>query len=120
MGTVARAQALPDVPPMGDFLLGYEASAWFGIGAPKNTPPEIVDRLNKEINAGLADATIKARSDRLGRHDVCGVAQPSSVSSVASEIEKWGKVIRLANIKPGVMAVTAGRSRNSDSANAAD
>jgi tripartite-type tricarboxylate transporter receptor subunit TctC len=99
VGTAARAQALPDVPPMGDFLLGYEASAWFGIGAPKNTPPEIVDRLNKEINAGLADATIKSRLTDLGATMFAG--SPTEFGKfVASEIEKWGKVIRLANIKP--------------------
>jgi tripartite-type tricarboxylate transporter receptor subunit TctC len=99
VGTAARAKVLPDVPPMGDFLLGYEASAWFGIGAPKNTPPEIVDRLNKEINAGLADATIKARLTDLGATMFAG--SPAEFGKfVASEIEKWGKVIRMANIKP--------------------
>jgi len=98
VGTAARAQALPDVPPMGDFLLGYEASAWFGIGAPKNTPPEIVDRLNKEINAGLANATIKARLIDLGA-TIFAVSPAEFGRFIADETEKWGKVIRAANIK---------------------
>ena len=64
--TATRSEALPDIPTVGDFVPGYEASAWFGIGAPKNTPAEIVDKLNKEINAGLADPKIKARLADLG------------------------------------------------------
>jgi tripartite-type tricarboxylate transporter receptor subunit TctC len=99
VGTTARAQALPDVPSMGDFLSGYEASAWFGIGAPKNTPPEIIDRLNREINAGLADATTKARLGDLGATTFAG--SPAEFGRfISSEIEKWGKVIRLVKIKP--------------------
>ena len=73
--TAARSEALPDVPTVGEFVPGYEASVWFGVGAPKNTPAEIVDKLNKEINAGLADPEIKARLDRLGDHGVCGLAR---------------------------------------------
>ena len=78
---------------------GYEASAWFGIGAPKNTPAEIIDRLNREINAALADPKIKARLADLG-----GTALPGSPADfgklIADETEKWAKVIRAANIKP--------------------
>ena len=99
VGTAARAQALPDVPSMGDFLSGYEASAWFGIGAPKNTPAKIVDRLNKEINAGLADATIRSRLTDLGATIFAG--SPADFAKlIADETEKWAKVIRAANIKP--------------------
>jgi tripartite-type tricarboxylate transporter receptor subunit TctC len=99
VGTASRAEALPDVPSMGDFLPGYEASAWFGVEVPKNTPPEIVDRLNKEINASLADATIKARLADLGA--TVFVASPAEFGKfIADETGKWGKVIRAANIKP--------------------
>jgi tripartite-type tricarboxylate transporter receptor subunit TctC len=97
--TATRSEALPDVPTVSEFVPGYEASIWFGIGAPKNTPAEIVDKLNKEINAGLADPNIKARLVDLG-----GVALPGSPADfgklIADETEKWGKVIRAANIKP--------------------
>ena len=97
--TATRLEALPDIPTVGEFVPGYEASAWFGIGAPKNTPAEIVDRLNKEINAGLADPKIKARLADLG-----GTVLPGSPADfgklIADETEKWGKVIRAANIKP--------------------
>ena len=99
VGTAARAEALPDVPPMGDFLSGYEASGWFGVGTPKNTPPEIIDKLNKEINASLADATIKARLADLGA--TVFVASPAEFGKfIADETEKWGKVIKAAGIKP--------------------
>ena len=84
---------------MGEFVPGYEASAWYGVGAPKNTPAEIVDKLNKEINAGLADPKMKARLADLG-----GTVLPGSPADfgkfIADETEKWGKVIRAANIKP--------------------
>jgi tripartite-type tricarboxylate transporter receptor subunit TctC len=97
--TATRSEALPDVPTVSEFVPGYEASIWFGIGAPKNTPAEIVDKLNKEINAALADPNIKARLVDLG-----GVALPGSPADfgklIADETEKWGKVIRAANIKP--------------------
>ena len=73
--TATRSEALPDIPTVGDFVPGYEASAWFGIGAPKNTPAEIVDRLNKEINAGLADPKMKARLADLGRPPIAGLAR---------------------------------------------
>jgi tripartite-type tricarboxylate transporter receptor subunit TctC len=96
--TSTRSEALPDIPTLSDFVPGYEASSWYGIGAPKNTPPDIVDKLNKEINAGLADPKIKARFADLG-----GIALSGSPADfgklIAEETEKWGKVIRAANIK---------------------
>jgi tripartite-type tricarboxylate transporter receptor subunit TctC len=96
--TAARAEALPEVPPMSDFLSGYEASAWFGVGAPKNTPAEIVERLNKEIKAGLDDATIKTRLADLGAPAF--VPSPAEFGKfLTDETEKWGKVIHAANIK---------------------
>jgi tripartite-type tricarboxylate transporter receptor subunit TctC len=97
--TATRSQELPDIATVSDFLPGYEASQWFGIGVPRNTPAEIVEKLNKEINAGLADPKINARLADLG-----GVALPGSPAEfaklIAAETEKWGKVIRAANIKP--------------------
>jgi len=97
--TAARSAELPDLPPIGDFLPGYEASVFYGIGAPKNTPPEVVERLNKEINAGLADPKLKARLTDLG-----GAILPGSPAEfgklIASETEKWAKVIKFAHIKP--------------------
>jgi tripartite-type tricarboxylate transporter receptor subunit TctC len=98
--TAKRSDALPDIPTVGDFLPGYEASAWWGIGAPRNTPPEIVDKLNKQINAGLADPKVKARLVDLGGTSL--VLSPADFGKlIADEIEKWGKVIRRANIRPG-------------------
>ena len=88
----------PDIPTLSDFVPGYEASSWYGIGAPKNTPPDIVDKLNKEINAGLADPRIKARFADLGGMALSG--SPADFGKlIAEETEKWGKVIRAANIK---------------------
>jgi tripartite-type tricarboxylate transporter receptor subunit TctC len=97
--TAMRSQALPDIPVVADFVPGYEASAWYGIGAPKSTPAEIVDKLNAEINAGLADAKLKARLTELG--SVVFAGSPSDFGKhLTKETEKWGKVIRAANIKP--------------------
>ena len=97
--SAARSEALPEVPTVGEFVPGYESSVWFGVGAPKNTPAEIVDKLNKEINTGLADPAIKARLDRLGITVFAG--SPAGFGKfIAEETEKWGKVIRTANIKP--------------------
>ena len=79
--TAARSEALPDMPTVGEFVPGYEVSAWFGIGAPTNTPAEIVDKLNREINAALADPKMKARTCRHGSHGVCQVRRPTSASS---------------------------------------
>jgi tripartite-type tricarboxylate transporter receptor subunit TctC len=97
--TATRSDALPDVPTVGDYVPGYEASAWQGVGAPKNTPAEIVERLNKEINAGLADAKMSARLADLGATALA--LSPADFGKVmADETEKWGKVIRAADIKP--------------------
>ena len=96
--TATRSETLPGIPTMGEFLPGFEASAWYGVGAPKNTPPQIIDKLNKEINAGLADPKLKARLADLG-----GTVLPGSPADfgkhIAEETEKWGKAIRAANIK---------------------
>ena len=96
--TAKRLEVLPDVPAMDEFLPGYEASGWYGIATPKATPPEIVDKLNKEINAGLADARTKARLADLGCLVFAG--SPADFAKfVAGETEKWAKVIRAAGIK---------------------
>jgi len=97
--TATRSEVLPDVPPIGEFVPGYEASAWYGLGAPKAPPAEIVDKLNKEINAALADHKIKARLADLGSTPLVGSATDFG-KLIAVETEKWGKVIRAANIKP--------------------
>ena len=94
-----RSPALPDIPTVGEFVSGYEASGLSGIAAPRNTPAEIIDKLNNEINAALADPKIKARLADLG-----GTVLPGSPADfgklIADETEKWGKVVRAANIKP--------------------
>jgi tripartite-type tricarboxylate transporter receptor subunit TctC len=96
--TSTRSQALPDIPVVADFVPGYEASAWYGIGAPANTPAEIIDKLNAEINAGLADDRLKAQLIELG--SVPFALSPSEFGKhLAAETEKWGKVVRTANIK---------------------
>src|SRR5262249_32343201 len=97
--TATRSETLPDIPTVGEFVPGYEASQWFGIGAPKNTPTEIVDKLNNEINAGLADPKMKARLAELGGTALAG-SSADFRKLIADETEKWGKVIRAANIKP--------------------
>jgi len=97
--TAIRSEVLPDVPTVGEFVPGYEASGWNGVCAPKNTPIEIIEKLNQAINAGLADPRMKAKIAALG-----GTTLPGSSSDfgklIAEETEKWGKVIRAANIKP--------------------
>jgi tripartite-type tricarboxylate transporter receptor subunit TctC len=96
--TATRSAVLPDVPAMGEFLPGYEASGWFGVGAPRNTPPDIVDRLNREVNAGLAEPTLKARFAELGA--TMFVTSPAGFARhLADETEKWAKVVRAANIR---------------------
>jgi tripartite-type tricarboxylate transporter receptor subunit TctC len=96
--TATRADVLPEVPVMGDFVPGYEASAWLGFGAPKDTPASIIDVLNSEVNAGLADPMIKARFADLGATVLPG--SPADFGKlIADETEKWGKVIRALNIK---------------------
>jgi tripartite-type tricarboxylate transporter receptor subunit TctC len=97
--TATRSDVLPDIPTLSDFLQGYEASLWFGFGAPKNTPGEIVNKLNEEINAALADPKIKARLADLG-----GTVLPGTPAGfgklIADETEKWAKVIKSAGIQP--------------------
>jgi tripartite-type tricarboxylate transporter receptor subunit TctC len=97
--TATRWEGLPDIPTVGDFVPGYEASAVFGLGAPKKTPDEIIDKLNKEINAGLADPKLKARLADLGGTVLVG--SPADFGKlVTDDTEKWGKVIKFADIKP--------------------
>ena len=96
--TATRSEALPDVPTLSEFVPNFEASGWHGIGVPKNTPTEIVDKLNKEINAALADPKIKARLAALGVTILQG--SPADFGKlIADDSEKWGKVIRALNIK---------------------
>jgi tripartite-type tricarboxylate transporter receptor subunit TctC len=97
--TAKRLEVLPDVPSVGEFVPGYEAVGWYGIGVPKNTPAEIVDKLNEATNAGLADPKIKARLADLGVRPM--PRTPAEFGKfIADETEKWGKVIRAANITP--------------------
>jgi tripartite-type tricarboxylate transporter receptor subunit TctC len=96
--TATRSDALPDIPTVGEFVLGYEASAWFGVGAPKNTPSQIIDKLNEAINPGLADPKIKARLADLGGTPLVG--SPAEFGKlIADETEKWGKVVKFTGIK---------------------
>jgi tripartite-type tricarboxylate transporter receptor subunit TctC len=97
--TASRSDALPDVPTVGEFVPGYETSGWTGIGIPSNTPTEIVEKLNRETNAGLADAAIRARLANLGGSPLPG--SPGDFGKlIVEETERWAKVIRAANIKP--------------------
>jgi tripartite-type tricarboxylate transporter receptor subunit TctC len=96
--TSMRSSMLPEVPAVSDFLPGYDSSAWFGFVAPKGTPVEVVDRLNKEINAALTDPNVRARLAELGVTVTAG--SPADFGKfIADETEKWGKVVRFANIK---------------------
>jgi len=97
--TATRSEALPEVPTVGKFVPGYEASAFFGIGAPKNTPAEIVEKLNKEINAGLVDPQLKARIAELGGTVITG-SPIAFAKLIADETEKWGKVVKFSGAKP--------------------
>jgi tripartite-type tricarboxylate transporter receptor subunit TctC len=97
--TTRRSEALPDIPTVAEFVPGYEVSAWYGVGAPRATPAGIVEKLNKEINAGLADPKIKARLADLGGTPLVG--SPADFGKlIADETEKWAKVVKFANIKP--------------------
>jgi tripartite-type tricarboxylate transporter receptor subunit TctC len=97
--TATRSEGLPDIPTVAEFVPGYEASAWHGIGAPKNTPTEIIVKLNEAINAGLADPKMKARLDDLGARVLIG--SPADFAKfIADETDKWAKVIKFASIKP--------------------
>ena len=98
--TATRAEALPDVPSVGEFVTGYEVSAWYGVGAPKETPVDVIDKLNKEINAGLADPQLKARLADFGG-TVFALSPVEFGKFIAEETEKWGQVIRAVNIKAG-------------------
>jgi tripartite-type tricarboxylate transporter receptor subunit TctC len=98
ISTATRSETLPDIPAVAEFVPGYEASSIFGFGAPRNTPAEIIEKLNKEINAGLADPKVKARLAALDGMVLSG--SPADFGKlIAEETEKWGKVIRTANIK---------------------
>src|SRR5262245_4842911 len=93
-----RSQVLPDVPALGEFVPGYEATVWLGVGGPRNTPPEVIERINSEVNAALADPKIKSRIADLGYTPF--VSSPAEFTQfIADETVKWGKVIRAANIK---------------------
>jgi tripartite-type tricarboxylate transporter receptor subunit TctC len=96
--TEARSQVLPDVPTVAETVQGYEASTWYGFGAPRNTPTEIIDKINAEINAGLADPKVRQRIAQLG-----GVPMPMTPAEfgkfIAAEVEKWAKVVKLAGLK---------------------
>jgi tripartite-type tricarboxylate transporter receptor subunit TctC len=97
--TASRSEALPDLPTVGDFVPGYEATAWLGVGAPRNTPAPIVDRLNKEINAVLSDPKMKARLADLGGTVLAG--SPADFGKlIVDETEKWAKVVKLSGAKP--------------------
>ena len=97
--TTARSPALPDIPALAEFIPGYEASAWYGVSAPRNTPQAVVGKLNKEINAGLADPALQARLVDLGGMIVSG--SPADFGKlVGDETAKWAKVIKVAGIKP--------------------
>jgi tripartite-type tricarboxylate transporter receptor subunit TctC len=97
--TASRAEVLPDIPTVGDFVPGYEASTFYGFGAPKNAPTEIIAKLNKEINAALAEPKMKSRLADLGGTALAGSSADFG-KLIADETEKWGKVIKFANIKP--------------------
>src|SRR5438552_5267306 len=97
--TATRSEALPDLPVVADFVPGFEASAWFGMGVPKGTPAEIVDKLNKEVNAALADPRIKARLADMGGVPIAG--SPADFGKLlADETEKWAKVVKFSGAKP--------------------
>jgi tripartite-type tricarboxylate transporter receptor subunit TctC len=96
--TAVRAEALPDLPTIAEFVPGYEASAWFGAGAPRNTPADIIDKLNKDINACLADPKLKARIADLGGIAITG--SPADFGKlIVEETEKWAKVVKFSGAK---------------------
>ena len=97
--TATRSEALPDIPTVGEFVPGYEASSWYGLGAPKNTPAEIVDKLNREINAAPRRSQDEGAARRPRRHVLAG--SPADFGKlIAEETEKWAKVVKFAGIKP--------------------
>jgi tripartite-type tricarboxylate transporter receptor subunit TctC len=97
--TATRSDMLPDLPTLADTVTGYEASTWSGVGAPRGTPPEIIERLNREINAGLADSNVKGRFAQMGTTPI--PFTPAEFGTyMATEVEKWGSVIKLSGVKP--------------------
>ena len=97
--TAMRAAAAPDLPAIAEFVPGYEVSSWYGIGAPRNTPSDVIDTLNKAVNVGLADPRLKKQLDDQGGAEMAGT--PADFGRlIADEIEKWAKVIKFAGIKP--------------------
>jgi tripartite-type tricarboxylate transporter receptor subunit TctC len=98
--TAMRSPELPEVPAVGEFVPGYEASGWQGVGAPGDTPAEVIDILNKEINAGLADTKMKARFADLGGYTPFASSPAELRKFMADDVEKWAKVFRAASIKP--------------------
>ena len=102
-------KAQPDIPPLAEYLPGYEASGWFGIGAPKDTPAGIVERLNKEIDAGLTNSRIIARYAELGA-TVFASSAADFGKFIGDETDKWGKVVRSAGMKPERSARRSGRA----------
>ncbi len=99
VSTANRIPSLPDVPTIGEFLPGFSADGWYGLGAPKSTPPEIVDRLNQAVNAGLADPKLKAQLAGLGV-DPLPMTPADFGRFIAADIDKWAKVVKFAGIKP--------------------
>jgi tripartite-type tricarboxylate transporter receptor subunit TctC len=94
-----RSDVLPDVPTIGETIAGYEANSWCGLGVPRGTPGEIIERLNREINAGLADPAVRAKLAQVATTPI--VFTPAQFGSyMAAEVEKWGKVVRLSGIRP--------------------
>jgi len=97
--TAKRSEALPDAPTVGDFVPGYEASTWYGLGAPRNTPTEIIEKLNREVNAVLAEPQMKARLASLGSSPLS--LSPAELGKlIAEETEKWGKVVKFSGARP--------------------
>jgi tripartite-type tricarboxylate transporter receptor subunit TctC len=96
--TATRSEVQPDIPTVGEFVPGYEASAWFGVGVPKNTPAEIVDTLNKEINAGLAQPKMKMRLADLGATEFSSGSPGGFAKLISDETQKWAKVVKFAGI----------------------
>src|SRR4029077_9043182 len=94
-----RSEFLPDIPTIGETVAGYEANSWCGLGVPRGTPGEIIERLNREINAGLADPAVRAKLAQVATTPI--VFTPAQFGSyMAAEVEKWGKVVRLSGIRP--------------------